>query len=285
MSKVWFVTGANSGIGAGIVMAALHAGDQVVATARNMEKLRSAFHDAPHENMALIRLDVGDGQQAEAAVAEAVARFGRIDVLVNNAGNSFLGNFEELSNADIERQMSTNFYGVVNVMRAALPILRKQRDGHIINISSTAGAVGFKHCSAYGASKFAVEGLTLAVAQEVEQFGIKLTLVEPGFFRTRLLDANSVTYAKSSIPDYAHEGPAEAMWSAYDGAQPNDPDKLGEALVELSRLTTPPQFFAAGPDALEAVRPVMEARLKDMRDHEALSSSTMLDAQPVPIQK
>jgi len=233
MSKVWFVTGANSGFGTSIARAALDAGDQVVATARNMDKLRAAFPDT-HENLALVQLDVVDAGQAEAAVAEAVARFGRIDVLVNNAGNSYLGNFEELTNADIERQMTTNFYGVVNVLRAALPILRKQRGGHIINISSTAGVAGFKHCTAYSASKFAVEGLTLSLALEVEQFGIKLTIVEPGFFRTSLLAAKNVSYAKSSIADYAHEGSAEAMWSGYDGKQPNDPDKLGEALVKLS---------------------------------------------------
>jgi NAD(P)-dependent dehydrogenase (short-subunit alcohol dehydrogenase family) len=213
MSKVWFVTGANSGFGASIAKAALNAGDQVVATARNMDKLRSAFPDIRHDNLALVQLDVADAGQAEAAVAEAVARFGRVDVLVNNAGNSYLGNFEELTNADIERQMTTNFYGVVNVLRAALPILRKQRGGHIINVSSTAGAAGFKHCTAYSASKFAVEGLTLSLPLEVEQFGVKLTIVEPGFFRTSLLAAKNVSYAKSSIADYAHEGSAEAMWS------------------------------------------------------------------------
>jgi NAD(P)-dependent dehydrogenase (short-subunit alcohol dehydrogenase family) len=192
---------------------------------------------------------------------------------VNNAGNSYLGNFEELTNVDIERQMTTNFYGVVNVLRAALPILRKQRSGHLINVSSTAGAAGFKHCTAYSASKFAVEGLTLSLAPEVEPFGIKLTIVEPGFFRTSLLSAKNVIYAKSSIADYAHEGSAESMWSGYDGKQPNDPDKLGEALVKLSRMTAPPRFFAAGPDALDVIRPVMEARLNDMREHEALSKA------------
>src|SRR5580692_1944035 len=273
MSKVWFGTGANSGFGASIAKTALAAGDQVVATARNMHKLRSAFPDIRDDNVALVQLDVANVSQAEAALAEAVARFGRIDVLVNNAGNSYLGNFEELTNADIERQMTTNFYGVVNVLRAALPILRKQRRGHIINISSTAGAAGFKHCAAYSASKFAVEGLTLSLALEVEPFGIKLTLVEPGFFRTSLLAAKNVSYAKSSIADYAHEGSAEAMWSGYDGKQPNDPDKLGDALVKLSSMPTPPRFFAAGPDALDVIRPVMEARLKDMREHEALSKA------------
>ena len=273
MSKVWFVTGANSGFGASIAKAALDAGDKVVATARNMDKLRAAFPDIRNDNLALVKLDVADAGKAEAALAEAVAKFGRIDVLVNNAGNSYLGNFEELTNADIEGQMTTNFYGVVNVLRAALPILRKQRGGHIINVSSTAGAAGFKHCTAYSASKFAVEGLTLSLALEVEQFGIKLTIVEPGFFRTSLLAAKNVSYAKSSIADYAHEGSAEAMWSGYDGKQPNDPDKLGEALVKLSNMPTPPRFFVAGLDALDVIRPVMEARLKDMREHEALSKA------------
>ncbi len=281
MSKVWFVTGANSGFGASIAKAALDAGDQVVATARNMDKLRSAFPDIRRENLALVQLDVADVGQAETALAEAVARFGRVDVLVNNAGNSYLGNFEELTNADIERQMTTNFYGVVNVLRAALPILRKQRGGHIINVSSTAGAAGFKHCTAYSASKFAVEGLTLSLALEVERFGIRLTIVEPGFFRTNLLAARNVNYARSSIDDYADEGSAEAMWSGYDGKQPNDPDKLGEALVKLSNMPKPPRFFAAGPDALEAVRPVMEARLKDMRAHEDLSRAMVGDDGPL----
>jgi NAD(P)-dependent dehydrogenase (short-subunit alcohol dehydrogenase family) len=273
MTKVWFVTGANSGFGASIAEAALAAGDQVVATARNMDKLRAAFPDSGSDKLALVQLDVAEPDQAEAAIAEAVTRFGRIDVLVNNAGNSYLGNFEELTNADIERQITTNFYGVVNVLRAALPVLRKQRGGHIINVSSTAGAVGFKHCTAYSASKFAVEGLTLSLAPEVEPFGIKLTLVEPGFFRTNLLAAKNVSYAKSSIADYAEEGSVEAMWSGYDGKQPNDPDKLGEALVKISNMAAPPRFFAAGPDALDVIRPVMEARLKDMREHEALSKA------------
>lgn len=273
MSKIWFVTGANSGFGTSIAKAALAAGDQVVATARNMDKLRAAFADIHNDDLALVQLDVAEADQAEAAIAAAVSRFDRIDVLVNNAGNSYLGNFEELTNADLERQMTTNFYGVVNVLRAALPILRKQRRGHIINISSTAGAAGFRHCTAYSASKFAVEGLTLSLAHEVEQFGIKTTIVEPGFFRTSLLAATNVSYAKSFIPDYAHEGSAESMWSGYDGKQPNDPDKLGEALVKLSNMAAPPHFFAAGPDALDAVRPVMEARLKDMREHEELSKA------------
>ena len=181
MSKVWFATGAGSGIGAGIVKAALRAGDRVVATGRNLDKVRKALGGETGENVAFVQLDVTDEAQANAAVEQAVQRFGRIDVLVNNAGYSLLGNFEELTIADFERQFATNFWGVAHVMRAVLPVMRRQRSGHIINISSVAGVVGQKHCSAYGATKFAVEGLSLDTAQEVGQFGIKVTVVEPDF--------------------------------------------------------------------------------------------------------
>lgn len=277
MSKVWFVTGAGSGIGAGTVKAALKAGDRVVATGRNLDKLRKAL-GGEAENLAFVQLDVADETQAEGAFEQAVQRFGRIDVLVNNAGYSLLGNFEELTIPDFERQFATNFWGVAYVMRAALPVMRKQRSGHIINISSTAGAVGLKHCSAYGATKFAVEGLSFAMAQEVGQFGIKVTVVEPGFFLTDLLAASNVKYADSAIAAYAADGPAEAMWSPYNGKQTGSPDKLGDALVEITRMANPPQVFVGGSDGLAMVTPAVEARLKDMRDHDALSRSTDIKA-------
>ena len=278
MSKVWFVTGAGSGIGAGIVKAALKAGDRVVATGRNLDKARKALRGKTEENLAFVQLDVADETQAKVAVEQAVQRFGRIDVLVNNAGYSLLGNFEELTIADFERQFATNFWGVAYVMRAVLPVMRRQRSGHIINISSVAGVVGQKHCSAYGATKFAVEGLSLATAQEVGQFGIKVTVVEPGFFLTDLLAISNVRYAESTIADYAPEGTAEAMWSPYDGKQTGSPDKLGDALVDLTRMANPPQVFVGGSDGLATVTPAIEARLKDMREHDALSRSTDIDA-------
>ena len=273
MNNVWFITGSGSGIGAGIAKSALKAGDRVIATGRNLDKVRKALGDAG-DNLAFVQLDVTDEARAKAAVEEAVQRFGRIDVLVNNAGYSLLGNFEELTIADIESQFATNFWGVAYVMRAVLPVMRRQKSGHILNISSVAGVVGQKHCSAYGATKFAVEGLSLATAQEVEQFGIKVTVIEPGFFLTDLLDAGNVRYADSTIADYAHEGTAEAMWSPYDGKQTGSPDKLGDALVKLTRLTAPPKVFVGGGNGLAMVAPALEARLKDMRDHDALSRST-----------
>lgn len=274
MSKVWFITGAGSGIGAGTVRAALKADDRVVATGRNLNKVRDALSDVASDNLAVVQLDVTNETQAQAALNEAVSLFGRVDVLVNNAGYSLLGNFEELAMPDIQQQVTTNLFGMMYVMRAVLPIMRKQRSGYIINISSAAGVMGFKHCSAYGATKFAVEGLSLSAALEVEQFGIKITIVEPGFFRTSLLDERNVRYAESSIADYAHEGSSQQMWSGYNGAQPGDPSRLGEALVKLAKLPTPPQIFVAGSDALEMIPPVIEARMKAVHAHEELSRST-----------
>jgi NAD(P)-dependent dehydrogenase (short-subunit alcohol dehydrogenase family) len=274
MSKVWLITGAGSGIGAGTAKAAVQAGDRVVATGRNLDKVRNALRDVAGENLAFVQLDVADEGQAKAAVEEAVQRFGRIDVVVNNAGYSLLGNFEEMTLADLERQFATNFFGVVYVMRAVLPVLRQQRSGHIINISSVAGVVGLKHCSAYGATKFAVEGLSLSVAPEVEPFGIKITVVEPGFFRTDLLDARNVGYATNTIEDYKAEGSTQAMWSPYDGTQPGDPAKLGDALVKIAAMVDSPKLFVAGSDALAVITPALEARLAATHADEALSRST-----------
>jgi NAD(P)-dependent dehydrogenase (short-subunit alcohol dehydrogenase family) len=274
MSKVWFITGAGSGIGAASARAALKAGDSVVATGRNLGKVTKALSDIASENLAFVQLDVTNEAEAKAAAAEAAKAFGRIDVLLNNAGYSLLGNFEELTTAEIDGLIATNLYGVVHVMRAVLPVMRKQRSGRIINISSLAGVIGFKHCSAYSAAKFAVEGLSQAVAQEVEQFGIKVTAVAPGFFRTDLLDAQNAKYATSSIEDYAVEGTAEAMWSGYDGKQQGDPARLGDVLVKIAAMDNPPRQFLAGSDAFGAYKPALEGQLEELRAYEALSRST-----------
>ena len=274
MNKVWFITGAGSGIGAGTAQAALRAGHRVVATGRNLDKVRNQYRDLASENIAFIQLDVADEAQAKAAVGQAVKQLGRIDVLVNNAGYSLLGNFEQMTTAEMHKQFATNFYGVVHLTHAVLPVMRRQRSGHIINISSVAGVVGLKHCAAYAATKFAVEGLSLSVATEVEQFGIKVTVVEPGFFRTGLLDAQNVRWVSKVIEDYAAEGTAEAMWSPYNGTQPNDPAKLGEALVQIAAMPNPPKVFIAGRDALDVITPAIEERLREARAYETLSKST-----------
>ncbi len=259
---------------AGIAEAAFKAGDRVIATGRNIDKVHNALVGVSAGNLQVLQLDVTQEAQAKAVVEEAVKQFGRIDVLVNNTGYSLLGNFEELSTEEIEDQFATNFWGVAYLMRAVLPVMREQRSGHIINIGSVAGVVGFKHCGAYAATKFAVEGLSLSVAKEVEQFGINITLVEPGFFRTDLINPKNVRWGENTIEDYAAEGSVEAMWSPYDGTQPGDPLKLGEALVKIAGMQNPPKIFVAGSDALETITPAIEERLKATHAYEALSTST-----------
>jgi NAD(P)-dependent dehydrogenase (short-subunit alcohol dehydrogenase family) len=274
MSKVWFVTGASSGIGAGVVRAALEAGDRVVATARNVEKLRSAIGQPASDRLAYLPLDVTSEQEALQAIAAGVEKLGRIDVLVNNAGYSLLGNLESLTKDQIERQFATNFYGVLYVLRAALPVMRRQGSGRIFNVSSMAGVIGYATASAYAATKFAVEGLSLSVAQEVERFGIKVTLVEPGFFRTDLLAPQSVVFGALAVDGYDSPAAVKAQWQGYHQHQSGDPAKLGKALVQLAGMDSPPKRFFAGSDAVGGVTADLKARLAEVQAHNDLSVTT-----------
>jgi NAD(P)-dependent dehydrogenase (short-subunit alcohol dehydrogenase family) len=274
MSKVWFITGASSGIGAGVVRAALEAGDRVVATARNPEKLRTSFSQLASERLALLPLDVTSEEQSQKAISAAVEKFGRIDVLVNNAGYCLMGALESLTTEQIEQQFATNFYGVLYAMRAALPIMRRQGSGRIINVSSMAGVVGYGRVGAYAASKFALEGLSLSVAQEVEPFGIKVTVVEPGFFRTDLLALQSAVFSDLAVEGYDSPAAFKAQWQAYHGKQSGDPAKLGQALVQLATMDSPPKQFFAGSDAVDGITASLEARLKEVRTFADLSKST-----------
>jgi NAD(P)-dependent dehydrogenase (short-subunit alcohol dehydrogenase family) len=274
MSKVWFVTGASAGIGAGVVRAALEAGDRVVATARNHEKLKTAVGQAASDRLALVALDVTSEQQARQAIATGVGKFGRIDVLVNNAGYSLLGHFESFTQAQLEQQLATNFWGVVHVLRAALPVMRRQGSGHVFNLSSMAGVIGYGTASAYAAAKFAVEGLSLSVAQEVEKFGIKVTLVEPGFFRTDLLAPQSAVYGELAVEGYDAPAAVKAQWESYHHKQSGDPGKLGQALVRLAGMASPPRQFYAGSDAASGITADLKRRLAEVEAHQALSAST-----------
>ena len=274
MSKTWFVTGASSGIGAGVVKAALEAGDRVVATARNVEKLEAAIGQPASDRLVFVALDVTKEDQAQQAIAAAVAKFGRIDVLVNNAGYSVIGNFESLTTKQFQEQLDTNFYGVLHVMRAALPVMRRQGSGRIFNVSSTAGVMGWATCAAYAASKFAVEGLSLSVAQEVEKFGIKVTLVEPGFFRTDLLAPQSVVFGEVAVDGYDAPAAVKATWQGYHHTQGGDPAKLGTAIVKLAAMASPPKQFLAGSDAVEGLTSDLKTRLNEVEANKALSKST-----------
>src|SRR5437773_10712540 len=237
--NVWFVTGAGRGMGVDIVKAALAAGHAVVATGRNTDAVASVLGEG--DDLLVVKLDVTRPEDAKAAVLAVVNRFGRIDVLVYNAGNFYAGFFEELSPEDFRAQIETNLFGPINVTRAVLPVMRAQRRGLVVTISSTGGIVGQAFVSAYSAAKFGVEGWMESLAPEIAPFGIRTMLVEPGFFRTELLTTDSTTYAAPFIDDYAERTrETVAAWSSMDGKQGGDPAKLADALVQLVDLDQPP---------------------------------------------
>ena len=274
--KIWFITGASRGMGVDFAKAALAAGHAVVATGRDPDVVAKAVGDL--DDLRVVKLDVTSRADAEAAVRAAVDRFGRIDVLVNNAGTFEAGYFEELTPEQVERQLATSLLGPMNVTRAVLPIMRKQRSGHIISISSGAGLVGFEFCSAYAASKFGLEGWMESLRPEVEPFGIHTTIVNPGFFRTKLLTNESMTFADRSIEDYAGRRAEQLKWwGAQNGQQPGDPAKLAQALVRVAGEQTPPRRFIAGAHAI-ALAEQKVADLKAQIDaYHELSTSLSLD--------
>ncbi len=275
--QVWLITGAGRGMGIDIARAALAAGHAVVGTARNAASVTTALGE--HDNLLAVPLDVTDPAAAENAVAAAVERFGHLDVLVNNAGSFYAGFFEEMAPEDFRAQIETTLFGPVNVTRAALPQMRAQRSGLVMTISSTAGiASEADFLTAYAASKFGVEGFMEGLASEVAPFGIKTMLVEPGFFRTELLTAQSTQYAEPSIEDYAERTRATvAGWQSMDGKQTGDPALLADALVHLVSLDEPPVRFAAGADAVETFENKAQTLLDQANAHRELSSSLAHD--------
>src|SRR4051795_6423589 len=276
-SPVWFVTGAARGMGVELVKAALDAGARVVGTARDAAKVPAALGE--HDNLLALSLDITDPDAARAAVDAAVERFGRIDTLVNNAGNFYAGYFEEISDAQFRAQMETNFFGPLNVTRAVLPVMRRQRSGHVVTFSSTAGIVGQEFCAAYAASKFALEGWMESLHFDVAAYGISTTIVEPGFFRTELLvEGASSIWPELSIEDYAARTEKTiAAWKSMHGRQSGDPAKLGRALVQLVALDEPPLRWIAGADALASVEQKARELLAQADAHRDLSSSLAHD--------
>jgi NAD(P)-dependent dehydrogenase (short-subunit alcohol dehydrogenase family) len=263
-------------MGVDIAQAALAAGHAVVATGRNTEAVADAVGEA--DDLLVVELDITSLVSAEAAVQAAVERFGRIDVLVNNAGNFYAGFFEELTPEQIARQIATNLTGPMNVTRAVLPVMREQRSGHVVSISSTAGIVGQEFCSAYAASKFGLEGWMESLRFEIEPFGIHTTIVEPGFFRTKLLTKESTAYADLSIDDYAERtAQTRPVWEAMSGKQTNDPVKLAKALVTVVKEEEPPLRWVAGTDAIASVEQKARELLAQVDAYRDLSSSLAVD--------
>jgi NAD(P)-dependent dehydrogenase (short-subunit alcohol dehydrogenase family) len=270
--KIWLITGAGRGMGVDIAQAALAAGHAVVATGRDVEAVAAAVGSA--DGLLVVELDITSPASVQTAVQAAVARFGRVDVLVNNAGNFYAGFFEELTAEQIERQLTTNLIGPMNVTRAVLPVMRAQRSGHVVTIGSTAGIVGQEFCSAYAASKFGLEGWMESLRFEVEPFGIRTTIVEPGFFRTDLLTKESTAYADLSIDDYAERtAKTRPAWEAMSGKQTNDPAKLAKALVTIVDEAQPPLRWVAGADAVATVEQKANELLAQVDAYRELSSS------------
>jgi len=276
MMKVWFITGAGRGMGVDIAKAALVAGNKVVATGRKPDKVAEALGKSA--DLLVVRLDITKLADAEAAVKAAVEKFGRLDVLVNNAANFYAGFFEELTPEQMERQLSTSLVGPMNVTRAILPVMRKQRSGLIITISSTAGLIGFEFGSAYAASKFGLEGWMQSLQVEVEPFGINTITVNPGFFRTELLTQESTNFAEPTIGDYDERRTKQMeFWKGYNGRQSGDPAKLARALITISGQEKPPVRFLAGADAVDTAEKVAATLRQQIEAYRELSSSLAFD--------
>ena len=276
--NVWFITGAGRGMGIDIAHAALAAGHSVVATGRNAARVEAAI--GAHENLLAVALDITDPDAAQSAAQAAVDRFGRIDVLVNNAGNFYAGYFENISPEQFRAQMETNFFGPLNVTRAILPILRKQRAGQVITITSAAGLMGQEFCAAYAASKFALEGWMESLRFDLEPYGIRTMAVEPGFFRTELLvEGSSTIWPELDIDDYA-ERTAHTIeaWKSMNGQQGGDPQKLASALVTLSDSGSLPLRFVAGADVMAGVEQNLATIQAQMDAHRDLSAALAYDA-------
>ena len=277
-NTVWFITGAGRGMGIDIARAALAAGHQVVATGRSADRARAAIGE--HENLLAVTLDVTDPSAAEAAALAAVDRFGRIDVLVNNAGNFYAGYFENISPEQFRAQMETNFFGPLNVTRAILPVMRRQRSGQVITITSTGGLIGQEFCAAYSASKFALEGWMESLRFDLAPFGISTMAAEPGFFRTELLvEGASTIWPELQIEDYA-ERTVQTIeaWKSMNGQQGGDPAKLARALVALSDSGELPLRFIAGADAMGGVEQNLATIQGQIDANRDLSASLSYDA-------
>jgi NAD(P)-dependent dehydrogenase (short-subunit alcohol dehydrogenase family) len=279
-NRVVLLTGASRGLGRDMAMTLGAAGATVLCAGRTVKELEVTARAIKRKGgkAEVTPLDITDEAAVREQVASIIARHRRIDVLVNNAGNFNAGFFEEISPEDFRAQIETTLFGPVNVTRAVLPVMRAQRSGLVVTISSTAGVVGQEFCTAYAASKFGVEGWMESLAREVASFGIRTMIVEPGFFRTELLSPESTKYAEASIEDYAERtAQTVAGWKSMNGQQGGDPAMLADALVQLAGLDEPPVRFAAGADAVATVEQKAKDLLAQVDAHRELSSNLAHD--------
>jgi len=273
--KVWFVTGASKGLGLSLTKQLLKAGYKVAATSRKAKDIEDTITTSK-ENLLALTVDITNEESVNSAIANTIIHFGQLDVVVNNAGYSIYGSVEALTNEEFRKTIDVNLFGTVNVIRAAMPHFRKQRSGYIFNISSVAGYKGFGNSPSYAAGKFAVIGLSESLAEEVKQFGVKVTVVAPGFFRTSFLDKGDELVSKNSIEEYHVEGLVDRLRSM-NGKQPGDPEKLVAALIHLSNEQNTPVHLLMGPDAYQIVVQKRKAEQEEFEAWKDLSLSTDLD--------
>ncbi|GHA33936.1 short-chain dehydrogenase/reductase [Salinimicrobium marinum] len=271
--KVWLITGTSKGIGLDLTKLVLSIGHKVIATSRNTDALEKEI-DLNKEHLYPVQLDITSDKEVKLTIDRLVKELGKIDVVVNNAGYSLVGSMEEMTDEEFRATMDVNLFGSVNIIRNVMPYLRKQHSGHIINISSNAGYIGFEKAASYNAAKFGMIGLSEALAQEVNGFGIKVTVVAPGQFRTQFMD--SINYVKNRIVVYGVDE-AEKMWSKHSGQQPGDPEKLVKILVKITEMTKPPLHLLLGPDTYKLVTQKRKEEDAEFESWKSLTLSTDFD--------
>ncbi|KOS05774.1 short-chain dehydrogenase [Flavobacterium akiainvivens] len=270
--KVWFITGASKGMGLEVAKTVLANGGKVIATSRNLKEQIVSIGEAS-ETLLPLKVDITNEVEVKSAIEKGIETFGQIDVVVNNAGYNLLGNMEELSDAEFRQTMNVNVFGMANVIRNVLPHLRKNKSGHIINTSSMMGYMSYPANGSYSATKFAVIGLSEALSQEVASFGIKVTILAPGTFRTSFMSDSSLAVAKNKIDDYNLEQQVE-LFKSYDGKQPGNPAKLAEVLFQITKMSNPPLHLPLGSDSYNAILELRKNEQKELEKWKELSLST-----------
>ncbi|MGQ7856066.1 SDR family NAD(P)-dependent oxidoreductase [Pedobacter sp. WC2501] len=276
MKKVWFITGASKGLGLSLVHQLLKAGQSVAATSRNIDELKKAVNNNGGKFLPLA-VNLADEKSVEEAIQATIAKFERIDVVINNAGYGIGGSIEELSDSETRNSFDVNVFGTLNVIRKASPYLRAQRSGHIINIASIAGIAGATGWAVYAAAKSAVIALSEVSAEDLKEFGIKVTVVAPGAFRTSFLTADSLMLAANPIAEYEEVRAIHSKYLKMDGQQVGDPEKAAAAMISLASMPNPPVHLLLGNDAFQRANTKIETLTKEFKDWKAITISTDFD--------
>ncbi|MFS4472636.1 SDR family NAD(P)-dependent oxidoreductase [Chryseobacterium sp. T20] len=270
--KVWLITGASRGMGLEVVKEVLNKGDKVIAVSRNIQHLVQLFGEKNSDFIAL-KVDITNDEVVKEAVEKGLEHFGAIDVVLNNAGYYLVGSIEEISDEEFRKTVDVNLFGMANVIRHTMPFLRNKRSGHIINISSNMGYIGYANTGSYNASKFAVIGLSEALAQEVKPFGVKVTVVAPGMFRTGFMSETTLVAARNRIESYRLDQHIGTLQN-FHGHQPGDPVKLAQVLYHISNLNEPPLHLILGKDSYESIIEQRKNEITELEQWKDLSFST-----------